>query len=326
MTSNATHCLERMYEDRHALEDYQAGVPRWCTGCGDNAILTAVQRLCRDEDLRPEKTVFVSGIGCSSRFPHYMKTYGFHSIHGRALPIAQGIKMARPDLNVFINTGDGDCCSIGAGHWIHAIRYNMNMTLLLHDNNIYGLTKKQASPTSPIGTRSNTTPRGAYLDALNPLTVTLGVQNASFVAQAVDWIPDLMYDIVSAAFHHKGFSFVRILQRCPVFMPKVFDTWLNDTQKSLILTHDDGIRPSAAISKIYRNQLEHDPSDMDRAREIASCHDPVPVGILYRNPEVPCYEEIRGAGAQRPAGMVQKGLEAEFDKFTVWPEGQQPAA
>jgi 2-oxoglutarate ferredoxin oxidoreductase subunit beta len=152
------------------------------------------------------------------------------------------------------------------------------------------------------------------------------VQNASFVAQAVDWIPDLMYDIVSAAFHHKGFSFVRILQRCPVFMPKVFDSWLNDTQKSLILTHEDGIRPSAAISKIYRNQEEHDPSNIDRAREIASCLDPVPVGILYRNPAIPCYEEIRGAGAQRPAGMVQKGLEAEFDKFTVWPEGQQPAA
>jgi len=325
MTSNATHFLERMYEDHHALEDYQGGVPRWCTGCGDNAILTAVQRLCRDEDLRPEKTVFVSGIGCSSRFPHYMKTYGFHGVHGRALPIAQGIKMARPDLNVFVNTGDGDCCSIGAGHWIHAVRYNMNMTLLLHDNNIYGLTKKQASPTSPLGTKSNTTPRGAYLDALNPLTVTLGIQNASFVAQAVDWIPDLMYDIVSAAFHHKGFSFVRILQRCPVFMPKNFDNWINDTQKSLILTHDDGIRPSAAISKIYRNQEEHDPSNIDRAREIASCNDPVPVGILYKNPAVPCYEEIRGAGAQRPAGMVQRGLEAEFDKFTVWPEGQQPA-
>jgi len=325
MSSNATHFLERMYEDHHALEDYQGGVPRWCTGCGDNAILTAVQRLCRDEDLRPEKTVFVSGIGCSSRFPHYMKTYGFHGVHGRALPIAQGIKMARPDLNVFVNTGDGDCCSIGAGHWIHAVRYNMNMTLLLHDNNIYGLTKKQASPTSPLGTKSNTTPRGAYLDALNPLTVTLGIQNASFVAQAVDWIPDLMYDIVSAAFHHKGFSFVRILQRCPVFMPKNFDNWINDTQKSLILTHDDGIRPSAAISKIYRNQEEHDPSNIDRAREIASCNDPVPVGILYKNPAVPCYEEIRGAGAQRPAGMVQRGLEAEFDKFTVWPEGQQPA-
>ena len=109
-----------MCDEHHELEDYQSGVPRWCTGCGDNAILAAVQRLCRDEGLRPEKTVFVSGIGCSSRFPHYMKTYGFHGIHGRALPVAEGVKMARPDLDVFVNTGDGDCCSIGAAHWIHA--------------------------------------------------------------------------------------------------------------------------------------------------------------------------------------------------------------
>ena len=108
-----------------------------------------------------------------------MKTYGFHGIHGRAFPIAEGVKMARPDLHVFVNTGDGDCCSIGAAHWIHAIRYNMNMTVILHDNHVYGLTKKQASPTSPIGLKSNTTPRGAVLEALNPLTVTLGVQNVS---------------------------------------------------------------------------------------------------------------------------------------------------
>jgi len=326
MTLSATHCLMRLYEEQHALEDYQGGVPRWCTGCGDNAILAAVQRLCRDEDLRPEKTVFVSGIGCSSRFPHYMKTYGFHGIHGRALPIAQGVKMARPDLQVFVNTGDGDCCSIGAAHWIHAIRYNMNMTMLLHDNQIYGLTKKQASPTSPIGTKSNTTPRGSYLDALNPLTVTLGVQNASFVAQAVDWIPEVLYEIISAAFHHKGFSFVRIIQRCPEFMPGEFEAWLNDTQRTMLLTHEDGLQPSAAIGRLYRNQLRHDPSDIDRAREIASNLDPVPVGILYRNPEIPCYDELRRAGTQRTPEMVQVGLESEFDKFTVWPEGQQPAA
>ena len=120
---------------------------------------------------------------------------------------------------MFVNTGDGDCCSIGAAHWIHAIRYNMNMTVFLHDNQIYGLTKMQASPTSPKGLKSNTTPRGSYLDALQPLTVTLGVQNVSFVAQAVDWIPEVLYDIVSQAFHHKGFSFVRIVQRCPEWLP-----------------------------------------------------------------------------------------------------------
>jgi 2-oxoglutarate ferredoxin oxidoreductase subunit beta len=324
MTISATECLLQMCEEHHELEDYQSGVPRWCTGCGDNAILAAVQRLCRDERLRPEKTVFVSGIGCSSRFPHYMKTYGFHGIHGRALPVAEGIRMARPDLHVFVNTGDGDCCSIGAAHWIHAVRYNMNMTVFLHDNQIYGLTKMQASPTSPKGLKSNTTPRGAYLEALQPLSVTLGVQNVSFVAQAVDWIPELLYDIVKAAYHHKGFSFVRIVQRCPEWLPKMLDPWLHDPQKVLLLNHAHGIQVSPGLARVYKNQEQHDPSNLDRAREIASYIDPIPVGILYRNPDVPCYEDLRRSTQLRTAEFIKSGLNAEFDKFTVWPQETQP--
>jgi 2-oxoglutarate ferredoxin oxidoreductase subunit beta len=319
-----------MFDQHHELEDYQSGVPRWCTGGGDNAILAAVQRLCRDEDLRPEKTMFVSGIGCSSRFPHYMKTYGFHGIHGRALPVAEGIKMARPDLNVFVNTGDGDCCSIGAAHWIHAIRYNMNMTVMLHDNQIYGLTKKQASPTSPRGTKSNTTPRGSYLEALQPLTVTLGVQNVSFVAQAVDWIPEVLYDIILKAYRHKGLSFVRIIQRCPEWLPNVFEPWMQDPLRTMLLTHEDGLTISPNLSKVYKNQERHDPSNINRAREIASLEDPIPVGILYRNPDVPCYEELRNAGQQRSTRYIKAGLDAELDKFTIWPQGAdrnvQPSA
>ncbi len=269
MTIHATECLLKLHDQHHELEDYQSGVPRWCTGCGDNAILAAVQKLCRDEGLRPEKTMFVSGIGCSSRFPHYMKTYGFHGIHGRALPVAEGIKMSRPDLNVFVNTGDGDCCSIGAAHWIHAIRYNMNMTVMLHDNQIYGLTKMQASPTSPRGTKSNTTPRGSYLDGLNPLTVTLGVQNVSFVAQAVDWIPEVLYDIIKAAYHHKGLSFVRILQRCPEWLPKMLDPWVHDPLKTMLLTHENGITLSPNMAKVYKNSGtarsdQHQPGARDR--------------------------------------------------------------
>src|SRR6185503_10320483 len=254
---NDIACVLRLYEEKYELEDYQGGVPRWCSGCGDNAILASVQRLCRDEGLRPEKTVFVSGIGCSSRFPHYMRTYGFHGIHGRALPVAEGVRLARPDLNVFVNTGDGDCCSIGAAHWIHAIRYNMDMTVFLHDNQIYGLTKMQASPTSPRGTRSNTTPRGSYLEPLNPLSVTLGVQNVSFVAQAVDWIPELVYSIVSAAYRHKGLSFVRIIQRCPEWLPNLFDPWMQDPQRIRLLVHEQGLQPSASLAKVYKNQVEH---------------------------------------------------------------------
>ena len=320
MTMGATECLLRLCETRRELEDYQGGVPRWCTGCGDNAILAAVQRLCRDEQLRPEKTVFVSGIGCSSRLPHYMKTYGFHGIHGRALPIAEGVRMARQDLHVFVNTGDGDCCSIGTAHWIHAIRYNMDMTVFLHDNQIYGLTKMQVSPTSPKGLKSNTTPRGAYLEGLNPLTVTLGVDNASFVAQAVDWIPDVLYDIVKAAFHHKGFSFVRIIQRCPEWVPKLLEPFVRDPSRVQILVHENGLTIDPALGRIYTNQRAHDPSDLDRAREIASCTDPIPVGILYRQPDVPCYEDLRRSTEIRTPDLVRAGLEAEFDKFTVWPQ------
>lgn len=326
MSRSLSQNVIRLHEEHHAIEDYQGGVPRWCVGCGDNAILTAMQRLCAEENLAPENTVFVSGIGCSSRLPHYMKTYGFHGIHGRAFPIAEGVKMARPDLNVFVSTGDGDCCSIGAAHWIHALRYNMNITVVLHDNHVYGLTKKQASPTSARGLKTNTTPYGATLEPMNPLTVSLGVQGASFIAQAVDWVPEVLYDIMHAAFKHRGFSFVRVLQRCPEFMPKSFDPWLHDPSRTMILTHADGIQLSSSLANTYRNHREHDPSNIDRAREIASMDEPIPVGILYRNADAPCYEDLRHAGALRSPEYIRAGLNREFDKYTVWPEGEEPSA
>jgi 2-oxoglutarate ferredoxin oxidoreductase subunit beta len=306
-------------DEYYTIDDYQSSVPRWCTGCGDHGILTSLQRLCRDEQLAPEKTVFVSGIGCSSRFPHYMKTYGFHSLHGRALPVAEGIKIKRPDLNVFVNTGDGDCCSIGTAHWIHAIRYNMDMTVMMHDNRIYGLTKMQVSPTTPKGQKSNTSPRGAYLDPLNPLNTTLGVANVSFVAQTVDWIPELSYQIISQAFHHKGLSFISILQTCPNYLPDLFEPWIKDPEKTLILTHEDGIELDPSLSRIYKNQEEHDPSDLNRARELASNTDVPPVGILYRNDDVPCYEDVRRRDKGQTPEMIEEALNEEFDNFTVEP-------
>ena len=314
-------CALRGSEQRHELADYRSElVPRWCNGCGDNAILTAMQRLCRDEGLAPERTVFVSGIGCSSRLPHYMNAYGFHGTHGRALPIAEGVKVSRPDLDVFVSTGEGDCLSIGAAHWLHALRYNVDLTVLLHDNHIYGLTKKQASPTSPLGTKSNTTPTGSVLSPLNPLSVTLGVQGASFVAQAVDWIPDLLYEVIAAAYRHNGLSFVRILQRCPEFMPAMFDPWIQDPKRMLLLSHADGVTVPATLAKVYPNVRQHDPSDRAAAREIADVEDPIPVGILYRDPLVPRYEELRHAGELRSADRIRRGLETELDRFTIWPE------
>jgi 2-oxoglutarate ferredoxin oxidoreductase subunit beta len=182
----------------------------------------------------------------------------------------------------------------------------------------------QASPTSPLGTKSNTTPRGSYLEALSPLSVTLGVQNASFVAQAVDWIPEVLYDIIAAAYRHKGFSFVRILQRCPEWLPKLYEPFVHDPQRIHLLHHERGIKLSPGLAKVYTNQEQHDPSDIHRAREIASEHDPIPVGILYHNPEVPCYEELRKAGQIRSTSQLKAGLEAELDKFTVWPQDSNP--
>jgi len=321
MSDAISQCVLDLVDDNYVLEDYQSAVPRWCVGCGDHGVLTAVQRLCRDEKLPPEKTVFVSGIGCSSRFPHYMKTYGFHGLHGRALPVAQGIKIKRPDLNVFVIMGDGDCCSIGTAHWIHAVRYNMNMTAIVLDNGIYGLTKNQASPTSPIGMVSNTTPTGSHLEPLNPISVTLGIRNASFVAQAADWIPDLTHDIIQQAFRHKGFSFVRVLQRCPEFLAHRYDDWVQDPERMLLLKHENGLEISPELGRIYRNQEVHDPSDRNRAREMASTGDPIPVGILYRNPDMNCYEDDQVPEQMNTPETVMSYLDKEFDKFTIDPAG-----
>jgi 2-oxoglutarate ferredoxin oxidoreductase subunit beta len=313
-------CVIGFDEEYLTLEDYQGRPSRWCPGCGDNGILAATQRLCRDEQLPMEKTVFVSGIGCAARFPHYMRTYGFHGLHGRALPTAEGVKIRRPDLHVFVNMGDGDCCSIGTAHWIHAIRMNMDLVVMMHDNNVYGLTKKQVSPTTPLGTMTNTTPRGAYLKALNPLTTTLGVTNASFVAQVVEWVPEVMYDVLKAAFHHKGFSFIRILQRCPHFMPDNFTSLLSDPKNILFLKHEDGIQPSEMVSKIFTNHMEHDPSDLNRAREIAEKDDQVPVGILYRNPAVPRYEDVRKPARASSWEQRKTVLDSAFERFSIYAE------
>ncbi len=321
MSAAVSSCMLDLVDDNYVLEDYQSAVPRWCVGCGDHGVLTAVQRLCRDEKLPPEKTVFVSGIGCSSRFPHYMSTYGFHGLHGRALPIAEGVKIKRPDLNVFVIMGDGDCCSIGTAHWIHAIRYNMNMTVILLDNGLYGLTKNQASPTTPIGQVSNTTPSGSHVEPLNPISVTLGVGNASFVAQAADWIPDLTHDIIQQGFRHKGFSFIRVLQRCPEFLGHRYDEWVQDPERMLLLKHENGLEISPDLGRIYRNHEEHDPSDRNRAREIASSHDPIPVGVLYKNPELSCYEDRLVPDTMNTSNVVEDFLSTEFDKFTIEPVG-----
>ncbi|MDF1837914.1 MAG: 2-oxoacid:ferredoxin oxidoreductase subunit beta [Planctomycetota bacterium] len=189
---------------------------RWCPGCGDYAILATMQKYLASVGADPANTVVVSGIGCSSRFPYYMNTYGFHTIHGRAPAVATGLKVANPDLDVWLITGDGDSMSIGGNHLIHVLRRNLNINILMFNNEIYGLTKGQYSPTSPVGTRKKTTPMGSVDRPFNPLQLVLGSQ-ATFVARSVDSDPKHLGKILAAAHQHKGTSFVEILQNCVIF-------------------------------------------------------------------------------------------------------------
>jgi 2-oxoglutarate ferredoxin oxidoreductase subunit beta len=303
-------------EDRvYGLEDYAGGMPRWCPGCGDHGILTAVQRLLEEEQIVPERTVFVSGIGCSSRFPHYLNAYGFHGIHGRALPVATGIKLERPELTVFVVMGDGDCCSIGAGHWIHATRYNVNMVALLLDNGIYGLTKNQTSPTTPQGFPSNTQPRGSFLPPLNPIEATLGVTNASFVAQTADWVPAHLQATLRAAYQHRGFSFVRILQRCPQYTTAVFEQAVRDPSQTELLVHQRGV-DLPELHDLYRRRRPHDPSDLDAARRLAEEPLPIRLGIFYRDASRARYEETRHLAPLAAEERIRR-LESELDRHAV---------
>ena len=309
--------LDLGHEDgRHfSMADYQGPAPRWCSGCGDHSVLSSTQRLLTAEQLKPETTVFVSGIGCSSRFPHYMKTYGFHGIHGRALPVATGVKLARPDLNVFTVMGDGDCVSIGAAHWIHATRYNVDMVALLLDNHIYGLTKKQTSPTTPQGYRTNTQPYGSYLPALNPLEATLGITNASFVAQTAEWVPPHLYATLEAAYRHRGFAFVRILQRCPHFTPDMYRETVKDPGRVELLIHDDGI-VVPELDSMFEHKVPHDPADLDEARRLAEPTEPIRLGLFFRDERRPRYDETRALPKLTAREKVTL-LGEEFDRHAV---------
>jgi 2-oxoglutarate ferredoxin oxidoreductase subunit beta len=195
---------------------------RWCPGCGDYAILNNVQKVMPELGIPREKIVFVSGIGCSSRFPYYMNTYGFHSIHGRAPAIATGIKCGNPELSVWVITGDGDALSIGGNHFMHAIRRNLDLNYILFNNRIYGLTKGQYSPTSEFGKKTKSTPQGAIDYPVNPLSLAIASE-ATFVARSIDIDVKHLGGIVEAAARHKGISFVEVYQNCNIFNDHAFD-------------------------------------------------------------------------------------------------------
>jgi 2-oxoglutarate ferredoxin oxidoreductase subunit beta len=213
---------------------------RWCPGCGDYAILNAVQSFMPELGLSRERIVFISGIGCAARFPYYMQTYGMHSIHGRAPAIATGLSVSRPDLSVWVVTGDGDALSIGGNHLIHALRRNVNLKILLFNNRIYGLTKGQYSPTSELGKVTKSTPMGSLDHPFNPLSLAIGAE-ASFVARAIDTDKKELTEVLRAAAHHQGSAFVEIYQNCNIYNDGAFDFVREEKENRLYLRHGEPI-------------------------------------------------------------------------------------
>ena len=209
---------------------------RWCPGCGDYSILATFQSMVATLGIKRENTVIVSGIGCSSRFPYYVDAYGMHSIHGRAPAIATGVAMTRPDLNVWVVTGDGDALSIGGNHLMHALRRNVNMTIMLFNNRIYGLTKGQYSPTSEVGKITKSTPFGSLDTPFNPISLAIGAE-ASFVARSIDSDRKHLTEVLTAATRHRGTSLVEIYQNCPIFNDDAFET-LKGPEGALISLRD----------------------------------------------------------------------------------------
>ena len=261
--------------------------PRWCVGCGDFGVLMGFKRFLVEEQIPPHETVNVSGIGCSGRVPFYVNTYGVHAIHGRPITIAMGIALTRPDLKLFIHAGDGDALSIGGNHLLHGIHKNFNCVFILYDNQIYALTKSQSSPTTRKDHPTNTQPQGTMLEPIAPIRFALGI-GASFVAATADWLPDHMVNTLKAAYAHKGFSFVHVLQRCPHFDPDNFDTktsgWFS------FLTHEQGVPPDKRLID-KTEAVPHDPSNHEEAFKFASSPR-VYFGLFYRNPAKPCYDDL----------------------------------
>jgi 2-oxoglutarate ferredoxin oxidoreductase subunit beta len=309
---------------------------RWCPGCGDYAILNNVQKVMPELGIPREKIVFVSGIGCSSRFPYYMNTYGFHSIHGRAPAIATGIKCANPDLSVWVITGDGDALSIGGNHFIHAIRRNLDLNYILFNNRIYGLTKGQYSPTSEFGKRTKSTPSGTIDYPINPLSLAIASE-ATFVARSIDIDVKHLGAMVDAAAKHKGISFIEVYQNCNIFNDGAFDYFAERTvrpERVLYLEHgkpmvfgknrDKGIRMNGALPEVVtigengiteNDLLVHDiyvkdPSVAFMLARMDQPEFPQPVGI-FRAIERPTYEDmmtdqIEAAVAKAGMGNLEK--------------------
>jgi 2-oxoglutarate ferredoxin oxidoreductase subunit beta len=318
---------------------------RWCPGCGDYSILAQMKKVLPTLGVPPEKTVFISGIGCSSRFPYYMNTYGIHSIHGRAPAVATGLKSSRPDLSVWVITGDGDALSIGGNHLIHCIRRNLDINIVLFNNRIYGLTKGQYSPTSPLGKVTKSTPMGAIDNPLYPLSIAIGCE-ATFVARSIDTHIKHLTMVLKRAAEHRGISFVEVYQNCNVFNDGAFDYATDrDTKSETVLelehgkplifgkNRDKGIRLNGINPEIVElgkgiredDLLFHDekvtePTLAYLLSRMRHPEFPEPIGV-YRDVDRPRYEEllnaqIAEARKTRGEGDLQK-LFTAGDTWTV---------
>ena len=314
---------------------------RWCPGCGDYAILSAVQSAFAELGVRRENFVFISGIGCSSRFPYYMKTFGFHTIHGRAPAVATGLKVTRPELDVWVVTGDGDSLSIGGNHTIHMLRRNVGLKVLLFNNKIYGLTKGQYSPTSEIGKKTKSTPFGTTDRPFNPISLAVGAE-ATFVARSVDVFQQHLKETLKKASAHKGSAYVEILQNCNIYND---GAWEDLTEKDARSEHvvqlehgkplifgkarDKGIRLNGLELEVVqlgngiseKDLLVHDEKHPRPAYAFLLAHMetkpgfPTPIGVVRSWEGYPCYEDlinnqIREVQHKRGQGDLAKLLKA----------------
>ncbi len=335
--SQETETVQLLPKDYSSDQDV-----RWCPGCGDYSILAQVKKVLAAVGAKRENTVFVSGIGCSSRFPYYLSTYGFHSIHGRALGIATGIKLANPDLAVWVATGDGDALSIGGNHLLHTIRRNVNINILLFNNRIYGLTKGQYSPTSPFGKKTRSSPMGSVDFPLHPLSVAIGAE-ATFVARTIDVNVKHLAYVLERAARHQGTSFVEIYQNCNIFNNLAFEYATAKETKddtALYLEHNKplvfgkegqkGIRLNGMDPEIvnlgngitdddllFHNEQQAEPSLAYLLSRMHYPEFPEPMGV-FRCVERPTYEnlvldQVRGAVEGTPPP-----LEELFNEGETW--------
>lgn len=297
---------------------------RWCPGCGDYAILRYVQQALEQSGYHPDEVVIVSGIGCSSRFPFYMNTHGFHTIHGRAPTIATGLALTRPDLKVIVVTGDGDGLSIGLHHLMHLVRRNVNLTVLMANNQIYGLTKGQTSPTSEVGQKTKTAPQGVAERPLSALKV-LQAAGATWLGRSFDVQDKVLVPLIKQALEHDGTSFIEIYQSCPIFNDNAFAQYgkARDLSNPDILVCWPGqelVTPGAGswhfTEKGYRLQAEKAPvysAQGLQAAALLELQTPCPVGLLHYQPT-----ELAMPALNQERSTTSKGYDAIFESFASW--------